>query len=161
MRYLRFLLELIKVNPVKIIVLGLVFLLIIPYNYCKDFTIEYSVEKTFISSNNKFCYVTGKDDSYQVLVFDKKQQQDGKVISYQQTNPFRILSLAAIIALLVSLLVVTFLGWNEKPGWNINRCIVNACLSEVTCEFEDNKYFVQFEGRLIYKSDYNRFSKVR
>jgi hypothetical protein len=154
MRYLRFLIELLKINQGKIIIIGFVFLLIIPFNYCDDFTVECVVETSFISTNKKFCYVIGKGDSYSVVAFDKKPKENGKMISYQQTNPFRILSLVVIVILLLTLILITIIGWNETPGWNLNRCLVESCLSEVNCEFEDDKYFLHFEGRLIYKSDY-------
>jgi hypothetical protein len=133
--------------------LGLIMLLIIPFENYDKINYDREVEFSFKSSKNKFCYVVTNGEDLSLETFDKEPKINGKIISYQEEHPAEILSLIAIITFSI-LIIIGTISTNSDMNWSYSRCYAKACVSEVICEFEEGYYYYQFEGRLIFKDKY-------
>ena len=153
MRYLRFFIELIRENPVKSIMLGIIMLLIIPITKLEKLTSTKTFEVE-LSVDGKYCYIVhDSENNLEFLSFTDKPVIKDKRIIYQETHPLVIVSWI-ILSVLALLVIVASTIDDRATGWEFKDVWAQACVREVTCEFEDSCYYYQFEGRLIYKDKY-------
>lgn len=141
--------ETIKHNPVKVILL---IIMAISFNFIgfhDDVTVSEDVI-THYENAGKFHYVTYDNE---VLSFDDKKVINDDKIEYTKNHWITDIS---IVAFLVSLVVFVVSHTDEPSSWELEKIKFNHIYSKLKCDMSDNgKYFYyHIDGKLITRSEY-------
>lgn len=154
---LSLLFNLIKENPVKIILLisCVVSSIIIFNDTFPDVKDKYTITIDTVTSNTHLYIIEniteGNSKKYELCVFNEPQTiENGKLISYSSSN-FNIIFWILFIISGVIVIIGTIGGWlgEENAGWDFNNTWDEAFKSLINCEFENGKYYYTARGRLI------------
>lgn len=149
--YPMLLLNNIILNPVKILLILIPFILIPNRNYFG----EYSYEKTPIikemTYGDEYLYlyktVSENQVEYRVLNFDTRQKIINGNIIDKDYSFFFYLSIVTS-----SILVVILLIWIGVDGWDFREARLKTISRWIYCELEEDVYYYFFDDRFLGKS---------
>ena len=150
MRIIKLILELLKINPGKtIMLLSIVIGLLILNNNWN--VISYDTGQVYdeFQQSGKYYYtVLAKDEKDpKVISFDKKQDVKDKRLTWEETNPLIVLLCVAEVILLICFIVGSFVD----EGWEFSDAWMNISIGEVKCYEQSECFFYVFHGKLIRK----------
>lgn len=150
MLILQFILTLIKSNPWKMFFLGICIL----SGYLMFNVDSLKLESNIISKfedSGKYNYIIKDGKSYSIKSYEKEvRSTDGK-LHYEELHPVAAVS---FIVFLVVIFIVTLTSIdNDEVGWQISESWIEAKLSLVKCELEDDVYYYHYRGKLLVKSE--------
>ena len=149
-----FLIEFIKCNPGKLIVLLIGIISFIIWHNSSSKNVSYDVI-SYTQRGKEYIYVLSDDDNNLALkTFDRQQDVRKNVIVLKESSTTTIVSVVIVIVALAILFIGTVVE-DDDVTWNINTCICRAIFRLTICEYENGYYHYVVNNRLLYRSDSN------
>lgn len=152
MLILQFILTLIKSNPWKVFFLGICILSGYLMFNVESLKLESKIISKF-EDGGKYHYIIKDGKSYSIKSYEKEvKSTDGK-LHYEELHPVAVVSFILFVVISIVIFIVTLTNIdNDEVGWQISESWIEAKLSLVKCELEDDVYYYHYRGKLLVKS---------
>lgn len=150
---IRTIINLIKINPGKVIGLSLILIM-----GSLGFIIDESKEQErFVDEfqwSDKYVYILEIDDRLEVKTFNEKQFTKGEFVFYESNVVNFILFLISGV-LLFLFIIFSIIGFDDSDvGWELKLAINNTYMSLVKCDIESGVYYYHLNGKLLKSSEF-------
>lgn len=146
---IKYVLNLIKHNKVKII---LAFLVILFYPLAGSFEDIENQKKIIkeIEINESRFYITEKGENYYLTEINNDLEIDNNILVEYEYNELNVL-FWFLFGLFLLIFIISSI--DEEQGWNFNYILKETIRDFIRCDEEDNKYNYHIFGKLITRSD--------
>jgi hypothetical protein len=104
--------------------------------------------------SGEYNYIIKDGKSYSIKSYEKEvRSTDGK-LHYEELHPVAAVSFIVFLVISIVIFIVTLTSIdNDEVGWQISESWIEAKLSLVKCELEDDVYYYHYRGKLLVKSE--------
>jgi hypothetical protein len=156
---LLYVLNLIKINPIKMVAIVLTIAVAPFLNSLEDIRNEDKIDYQY-QKDGKYFYVTQGKSSYSIESFYKQPLiKDGYIITYSYDERNILIWFAFV--LLLSFPVIGF--FSGEDGFDLETAFQASISYYITCELEEGTYYYFYEDRFLGKSDmslHNQYNHI-
>jgi hypothetical protein len=154
MKIVKFLLEIIKENPGKILVCSLILIgiSILHAYWNKPYTDSGHVYDEFQQSGKYYYSVLANGETNpKIISFDYKQTVKDNYMTWHETHP--ALFITFIILIIIVILSIAGLSSGDY-GWEFRDIWTKISIKEILCYEEEGKFKYVYNGKLISQTDF-------